>query len=32
MKNVFVGNLYSGTTPDVIRAAFDPHGAVRKST
>jgi cold-inducible RNA-binding protein len=29
MKNVFVGNLDSGTTPDVIRALFDPHGAIR---
>jgi RNA recognition motif-containing protein len=30
MKNVFVGNLYSGTTPAVIRAVFEPHGAVQK--
>ena len=30
MKTVFVGNLYSGTTPAVIRAAFEPHGAVQQ--
>ncbi|HXS97487.1 MAG TPA: RNA-binding protein [Candidatus Limnocylindrales bacterium] len=29
MKNVFVGNLDLGTTPDVIRALFDAHGAIR---
>jgi RNA recognition motif-containing protein len=28
MKNVFVGNLDWGTTPDAIRAAFELHGAV----
>ena len=30
MKNVFVGNLYSGTTPAVIRAVFAPHDDVQK--
>jgi cold-inducible RNA-binding protein len=25
---VFVGNLESGTTPETIRAVFDPHGAI----
>ena len=29
MKNVFVGNLDSGTTPEAIRAVFEPHGAIR---
>jgi RNA recognition motif-containing protein len=29
MKNVFVGNLDSGTTPAAIRAVFAPHGAVQ---
>ena len=28
MKNVFVGNLDSGTTLDAIRALFDPHAAI----
>ena len=28
MKNVFVGNLDWGTTPDAIRAVFEPHGAI----
>ena len=28
MKNVFVGNLDSGTTPETIRAVFEPHGAI----
>jgi RNA recognition motif-containing protein len=28
MKNVFVGNLDSGTTPEAIRAVFEPHGAI----
>ena len=28
MKNVFVGNLGSGTTPEAIRAVFEPHGAI----
>jgi RNA recognition motif-containing protein len=30
MKNVFVGNLDSGATPETIRAIFDPHGAIHK--
>jgi RNA recognition motif-containing protein len=30
MKNVFVGNLYSGTTPAVIRDVFAPHGVIQK--
>ena len=28
MTNVFVGNLDSGTTPEAIRALFEPHGAI----
>jgi cold-inducible RNA-binding protein len=28
MKNVFVGNLDSGTTPEAIRAVFKPHGDI----
>jgi RNA recognition motif-containing protein len=28
MKNVFVGNLDSGTTTEAIRAVFEPHGAI----
>jgi cold-inducible RNA-binding protein len=28
MKNVFVGNLDSGTTPEAIRAVFEPHGVI----
>jgi cold-inducible RNA-binding protein len=28
MKNVFVGNLDSSTTPEAIRALFEPHGAI----
>jgi cold-inducible RNA-binding protein len=28
MKNVFVGNLDSGTTPEAIRAVFEPHGGI----
>lgn len=28
MKNVFVGNLDSGTTVEAIRALFEPHGAI----
>ena len=28
MKSVFVGNLDWGTTPDAIRAVFEPHGAI----
>jgi RNA recognition motif-containing protein len=30
MKNIFVGNLHSGTTPDAIRSLFEPLGTVRK--
>ena len=30
MKNIFVGNLNSGTTPEVIRSLFEPLGAVRR--
>jgi cold-inducible RNA-binding protein len=29
VTNIFVGNLNSGTTPDVIRSLFAPLGAVR---
>jgi len=29
MKNIFVGNLNSGTTPAVIRSLFEPLGTVR---
>jgi len=29
MKNIFVGNLDSGTTPESIRSLFEPHGTVR---
>jgi RNA recognition motif-containing protein len=30
MKNIFVGNLNSGTTPEAIRSLFEPHGTARK--
>ena len=30
MKNIFVGNLNSGTTPEAIRSLFEPHGTVRR--
>lgn len=30
MKNIFVGNLNSGTTPEVIRSLFEPLGTVRR--
>lgn len=30
MKNVFVGNLDSGTPPAAIRDVFAPHGVVEK--
>jgi cold-inducible RNA-binding protein len=30
MKNVFVGNLDSGTTPEAIRAVFESHGAIQR--
>jgi RNA recognition motif-containing protein len=30
MKNIFVGNLNSGTTPEAIQALFEPLGTVRK--
>lgn len=30
MKNIFVGNLNSGTTRETIRSLFTPHGTVRK--
>jgi RNA recognition motif-containing protein len=30
MKNIFVGNLNSGTTPEAIRSLFEPLGTVRK--
>jgi cold-inducible RNA-binding protein len=30
MKNIFVGNLNSGTTPEAIRSLFRPLGTVRK--
>lgn len=30
MKNIFVGNLNSGTTPAAIQALFEPLGTVRK--
>jgi RNA recognition motif-containing protein len=29
MKNIFVGNLDSATTPAAIRSLFEPHGEVR---
>lgn len=29
MKNIFVGNLNSGTTPETIRSLFEPLGTVR---
>jgi cold-inducible RNA-binding protein len=29
MKNIFVGNLHSGTTPEAIRSLFRPLGTVR---
>jgi RNA recognition motif-containing protein len=29
MKNIFVGNLHSGTTPEAIRSLFEPLGTVR---
>jgi cold-inducible RNA-binding protein len=30
MKNIFVGNLSSGTTPEAICSLFEPLGTVRK--
>jgi len=30
MKNIFVGNLHSGTTSEAIRSLFEPLGTVRK--
>jgi RNA recognition motif-containing protein len=30
MKNIFVGNLNSGTKPEVIRSLFEPLGTVRR--
>ena len=30
MKNIRVGNLSSGTTPETIRSLFEPFGIVRK--
>ena len=30
MKNIRVGNLNSGTTPETIRSLFEPFGAVHK--
>ena len=30
MKNIFVGNLNSGTTPEAIRSLFGPLGTVRR--
>jgi RNA recognition motif-containing protein len=30
MKNILVGNLSSGTTPEAIRSLFRPLGTVRK--
>ena len=30
MKNIRVGNLNSGTTPETIRSLFEPFGTVRK--
>jgi cold-inducible RNA-binding protein len=30
MKNIFVGNLNSGTTPQVIRSLFRPLGTVHR--
>jgi RNA recognition motif-containing protein len=30
MKNIFVGNLNSSTTPEAIRSLFEPLGTVRK--
>jgi RNA recognition motif-containing protein len=29
MKNIFVGNLNSGTKPEAIRSLFEPLGTVR---
>ena len=29
MKNIFVGNLHSGTTPEAVRSLFEPLGTVR---
>jgi RNA recognition motif-containing protein len=29
MKNIFVGNLNSGTTPEAVRSLFEPLGTVR---
>jgi RNA recognition motif-containing protein len=29
MKNIFVGNLSAGTTPEAIRSLFEPLGTVR---
>ena len=28
MKNIFVGNLNSGTTPEAIRSLFEPLGTI----
>ena len=30
MKNVFVGNLNFGTTPEAIRSLFEPLGTIRR--
>jgi RNA recognition motif-containing protein len=30
MKNIFVGNLDSGTTEESLRTLFEPHGTVLK--
>ena len=30
MKNIFVGNLNSGTTPQTIRSLFEPFGTIRR--
>ncbi len=30
MKNIFVGNLNSGTTTEAIRSLFEPLGTIRK--
>jgi RNA recognition motif-containing protein len=30
MKNIFIGNLNSGMTPEAIRSLFEPLGTVRK--
>ena len=30
MKNIRVGNLSSGTTPETVRSLFEPFGIVRK--